>query len=149
MGAARDANGLTIKEESFARHYALNGNASESFRLAYDSERMQIQTIHRKAHDVLQRGKVAARIRELQAAQLAETDVTASDIVRVAWEIARSKDASHGSRVSALALLAKRHHEFSDKHEISSDVRLQAMQAVANMDEATLRALAESLRSGT
>jgi hypothetical protein len=71
------------------------------------------------------------------------------DIVRWAREIATDPDQPAGSRVSALALLAKRHHEFSDKHEISSDVRLQAMQAVANMDEATLRALAESLRDGS
>lgn len=141
--------GLTPKQEMLARRYVECGNASEAYRFAYDTANMKIETIQRKAHDVVHNGKVAARIRELQDAQLAQVDVSASDIVRVAWEIARSEDASHGSRVSALALLAKRHHEFSDKHEISSDVRLQAMQAVANMDEATLRALAESLRSGT
>jgi len=141
--------GLTPKQEAFAHRYVETGNASEAMRLVYDTSRMKMETINRTAFDLAHHPKISARVSELQAAQLAEVDVTASDIVRVAWEIARANDASHGSRVSALALLAKRHHEFSDKHEISSDVRLQAMQAVANMDAAQLRALADTLNTDT
>lgn len=141
--------GLTPKQEAFAHKYVECGNASEAYRFAYDTSNMKMESVNRKAHDLVVHGKIASRVQELQAAQLRSVDVTAEDIARVAWQIANADDANHGSRVSALALLAKRHHEFSDKHEISSDVRLQAMQAVANMDEATLRALAESLRSGT
>lgn len=141
--------GLTPKQEAFAHHYVQTGNASEAYRASYDSTRMKMESVHRKAHDLVQNVKVASRVQELQAAQLRDVDVTATDIARVAWEIANADDASHGSRVSALALLAKRHHEFSDKHEISSDVRLQAMQAVANMDAAQLRALADTLNTDT
>lgn len=141
--------GLTPKQEAFAHKYVECGNASEAYRFAYDTSNMAVETVWDEAHNLTRHPEVSLRIKALQDAKLAEVDVSASDIVRVAWEIARSEDASHGSRVSALALLAKRHHEFSDKHEISSDVRLQAMQAVAHMDEATLRALAESLRDGT
>lgn len=148
MAGTRDRP-LTTKEETFCQKWVETGNATEAYQFAYDTSNMKITTVYPKASMMLAKDKIQRRVRELQAAHMAEIDVTASDIVRVAWEIARSEDASHGSRVSALALLAKRHHEFSDKHEISSDVRLQAMQAVANMDEATLRALAESLRSGT
>ena len=141
--------GLTPKQEAFAHKYVECGNASEAYRFAYDTSNMAVETVWDEAHNLTRHPEVSPRIKALQDAKLAEVDVSASDIVRVAWDIARDGEASHGSRVSALALLAKRHHEFSDKHEISSDVRLQAMQAVANMDEATLRALAESLRDSS
>lgn len=141
--------GLTPKQEAFAHHYVQTGNASEAYRASYDSSRMKMESVHRKAHDLVQNVKVASRVQELQAAQLRDVDVTATDIARVAWQIANEGKANHGARVSALALLAKRHHEFSDKHEISSDVRLQAMQAVANMDAAQLRALADTLNTDT
>ena len=141
--------GLTPKQEAFAHKYVETGNASEAYRLVYDTRNMLPATIASEASGLLRHPQISPMIDSLKAAQMASVDVTASDIVRVAWDIARDGEASHGSRVSALALLAKRHHEFSDKHEISSDVRLQAMQAVANMDEATLRALAESLRDSS
>ena len=141
--------GLTPKQEAFARHYVETGNASEAMRLVYDTSRMKMETVNRTAFDLAHHPKIAARVRELQDAQLAVVDVTASDIVRVAWEIARAEDASHGSRVSALALLAKRHHEFSDKHEIGADVRLQAMQAVATMSTEQLLALVSGLDADT
>ena len=141
--------GLTPKQEAFAHKYVECGNASEAYRFAYDTSNLAIETVWDEAYRLSRHPEVSLRVRELQDAQLEAVDVSAMDIVRWAREIATDPDQPAGSRVSALALLAKRHHEFSDKHEISSDVRLQAMQAVANMDEATLRALAESLRSGT
>jgi phage terminase small subunit len=141
--------GLTPKQETFAHRYVQSGNASDAYRFAYNTENMKVETIKKRASELLAHGDVSGTIESLKAAQMREIDVTAADISRVAWSIANADDASHGSRVSALALLAKRHHEFSDKHEVSSDVRLQAMQAVASMDTAQLRALAESLRDDT
>lgn len=141
--------GLTPKQEAFAHKYVECGNASEAYRFAYDTSNMKMESVNRKAHDLVVHGKIASRVSELQASRMAEVDVTASDIVRVAWEIARAEDASHGSRVSALALLAKRHHEFSDKHEIGADVRLQAMQAVATMSTEQLLALVSGLDADT
>lgn len=136
---------LTPKQEAFARRYVETGNASDAYRFAYDTSNMAVETVWDEAHNLTRHPEVSPRIKALQDEKLAEVDVTASDIVRVAWDIARDGEASHGSRVSALALLAKRHHEFSDKHEISSDIRLQAMKAVASMSIEQLQALAASL----
>jgi len=141
--------GLTPKQEAFARRYVETGNASDAYRFAYNADNMKLATINRNAHELASSSKVATRVRELQDAQLAAVDVSAEDIVRVAWEIANAGDASHGSRVSALALLAKRHHEFSDKHEIGADIRLQAMSAVATMSTEQLLALVSGLDSDT
>lgn len=141
--------GLTPKQEAFAHKYVECGNASEAYRFAYNTSNMKMESVNRKAHDLVVHGKIASRVQELQAAHMREVDVSAADISRVAWEIANTEDASHGSRVSALALLAKRHHEFSDKHEVSGDIRLQAMQAVASMTMEQLQALASALDTGT
>jgi len=137
--------GLTPKQEAFARRYVETGNASDAYRFAYNAQNMKLATVNKRASELLVHGEIKGRVTALQDAQLAVVDVTAADIVRVAWEIARAEDASHGSRVSALALLAKRHHEFSDKHEIDSSVRLQAMQAVATMSSDQLLALVSGL----
>lgn len=137
--------GLTPKQEAFARRYVETGNASDAYRYAYNASNMKLATVNKRASELLGHGAIAGRVSDLQDAQLAAVDVSAQDIVRVAWEIANASDASHGSRVSALALLAKRHHEFSDKHEIGADIRLQAMSAVATMSTEQLLALVAGL----
>jgi len=58
---------LTPKQEAFVREYLETSNASEAYRRAYDvGEDTKPETIWRKAIEVLQNGKVAARIVEIQ-----------------------------------------------------------------------------------
>lgn len=56
---------LTPKQEAFCLAYIETGNASEAYRRAYDAGKMATATIHRKAKDLLDNGKVTARIKEL------------------------------------------------------------------------------------
>lgn len=107
---------LTPKQELFCQAYVKLGNASDAYRAAYNCENSKPSTIHRCAHDLLKRPHVAARIAELNQQALERTEVTAEAIVRRAWEIANE---DKGDRVGALALLAKRHREFSEKQEHS------------------------------
>lgn len=107
---------LTPKQESFCQAYVKLGNASDAYRAAYNCVNSKPNTIHRAAYDLLQRPNVAARIAELNQQALERTAVTADAIVRRAWEIANE---DKGDRVGALALLAKRHREFSEKAEVS------------------------------
>ena len=60
------AHGLTPKQERFCVEYFRCGNSSEAYRIAYDSENMNENTIGRKAYDVLNNGKVTARLDELK-----------------------------------------------------------------------------------
>lgn len=62
---------LTPKQEAFALAYVETSNASESYRRAYNAGRMKPETVNRKAFDVLENGKVSARIDQLMA-ELAE-----------------------------------------------------------------------------
>ena len=58
---------LTRKQEAFAQHYALHGNATEAYKVAgYSWKRMKPQTLWVKASELLAHGKVSVRINELQ-----------------------------------------------------------------------------------
>jgi len=67
---------LTVKQYNFCQQYMLTGNASEAYRLAYNAENMKIETIHRKATEVMANGKVAARIQVLQRQAQVNFEIT-------------------------------------------------------------------------
>lgn len=137
---------LTPKQEAFAHKFVETGNAAEAYRFAYDASKMAVTTIYPHASRLLDNGKVAARVAELKARSLAHVDVGATDIARVAWQIASDSDVQPSARVSALSLLAKRHPEFSDKHDMRVDQRTQALMAVSEMPLEQLIAIAEGLK---
>ena len=58
---------LTEKQEKFCLVYVETGNASEAYRQAYDAENMKATTINRKAKEVMDNGKIQARLQELRA----------------------------------------------------------------------------------
>jgi len=72
---------LTIKQENFCLFYIEEGNASDAYRRAYDAEGMKPNTVNRKAFDLLENGKVRARIEELRAARLKRHEVTVDRIL--------------------------------------------------------------------
>jgi len=81
---------LTARQEAFAQAYWLRRNGAEAYRLAYQADRCSPATIHRRAHALLQNGKVEARLREFQdAANTAFAD-TARRVVEEVSTIAFS-----------------------------------------------------------
>jgi len=57
---------LTPKQEKFTHLFIKTGDASAAYREAYNADNMKRTTINRKATEVMQVPKVAARIRHLQ-----------------------------------------------------------------------------------
>ncbi len=58
---------LTEKQELFCRHYLdTEGNASEAYRMAYDTTKMQPATVHHAAWELMSNPKVAQRIDTLR-----------------------------------------------------------------------------------
>ncbi len=57
---------LTIKQENFCLAFIETGNASESYRRAYDAEKMSAKVINNRASELLANGGVAVRIAELR-----------------------------------------------------------------------------------
>ncbi|HHQ2447331.1 TPA: terminase small subunit [Raoultella ornithinolytica] len=57
---------LTPKQEAFCQAYIETGNASEAYRTAYAADKMKSESINRKAKELLDNGKITARVAELQ-----------------------------------------------------------------------------------
>lgn len=65
--AAKSKGGrLTAKQESFCIAYIETGNASEAYRRVYSAEKMKPETVNRKAKDLMDNGKIAARLAEIR-----------------------------------------------------------------------------------
>jgi len=58
---------LTLKQETFCTAYIATGNASEAYRRAYDTQRMKAESVNRKAKELMDNGKIAARLSTLRA----------------------------------------------------------------------------------
>jgi len=67
---------LTIKQEAFCQKYIETGNASEAYRQAYDADGMKPATVNRKAKELLDNGKIAARIDLLRSGVEATFEIT-------------------------------------------------------------------------
>lgn len=57
---------LTPKQEKFCHAYLEKGNASEAYRYAYNASRMKPETVNRKAKELLDNGKISARVQQLR-----------------------------------------------------------------------------------
>lgn len=65
--STKTADGLTEKQERFCIEYVDNGgNASEAYRIAYDTTNMQPSTIWVKASEQLRKDKVRVRIESIK-----------------------------------------------------------------------------------
>lgn len=85
------ARTLTIKQEKFCNKYLECGNASEAYRYAYDCSKMNPATVHRKAAELLNNGKITARLDELRAEWVSKSDITKERVLTELSAILNSK----------------------------------------------------------
>lgn len=117
---------LTPKQEKFAQKYIETGNASEAYRQVYNADKMQTETIHVAASQLLGNHKVLARIETLQAASQKRHDVTIDSItteLEEAREIGKGEKQA-GSMVQATMGKAKIHGLIVDRGEVSGDINI-------------------------
>lgn len=117
---------LTPKQEKFCQLYIETGNASEAYRVSYDAENMKPATINRKAKELLDNGKISARVAELQATHRKRHEVTVDTITKEleeARELAKLKEQT-ASMVSASMGKAKLHGLIVDKADVKADVNI-------------------------
>ena len=81
---------LTIKQENFCNFYVESGNASDAYRRAYSCASMKPETINRKAKELLDNGKITARIEELRSEQRNRSDITKEQLLSELSNIAFS-----------------------------------------------------------
>ncbi|WP_084760317.1 terminase small subunit [Zavarzinella formosa] len=112
---------LTPKQEAFAQKYLETGNASEAYRQAYDADGMKPATINRKAKDLLDNGKIAARVNTLKQRALKRHDVTL-DSITTELDEARAmarEDRQMTAMISASMSKAKLHGLVTDKSDVT------------------------------
>ena len=81
---------LTPKQESFCNYYIENGNASNSYRLAYNAGRMKPETVNKRASELLCDGVIAGRIEELRNELKDKSDITKERVLSELAKIAFS-----------------------------------------------------------
>lgn len=93
---------MTPKQENFCMAYIETGNASEAYRQAYDADEMQTTTVNRKAKELLDNGKITARIAELQNDSCLRHKTTV-DTLLFELEKAREQAMATGQITAAIA----------------------------------------------
>lgn len=110
---------LTAKREAFAVAYVETGNASEAYRRAFNAERTQPHVVHVKASELLADGKVAVRVKELQAMAVERALISVQSLTEELEE-ARAlalAEKQPSAAVSASMGKAKLHGLLTDKVE--------------------------------
>ena len=113
---------MTPKQEKFCQQYVELGNASEAYRQAYNAAAMKDATVNRKAKELLDNGKITARVDELRAHHAERHDMTVDDIAQMLKEdrtFARQCQ-TPAAAVSATMGLAKLYGHLRDKVEHTS-----------------------------
>lgn len=74
---------LSVKQENFCNYYIECGNASEAYRRAYSCSNMKDESINRKAIELLNNGKVTARVKGLQEELKKKSDITKEEVLNM------------------------------------------------------------------
>jgi len=118
---------LTIKQDCFCRKLIETGNGSEAYRRCYNVGTMKMETIHRRASEVLSNSKVTARVAELQAESAGRHNVSIAqltDELRLAADIAK-EERLPTAMVSATMALAKLHGFLVHKEAVSQHMDIK------------------------
>lgn len=72
---------LTPKQESFCQLYIELGNASEAYRQSYDADSMNENTVNRKAKELLDNGKITARLDQIRKEHSKRHNITVDSLL--------------------------------------------------------------------
>lgn len=115
---------LTEKQERFCIEYIRTGNASEAYRQAYDSSNMSPESINRKAKELMDNGKISARLEELRAPVREKAQITLESHLA---DLKRLRDRAEEEGKFAAAITAevnrgKASGLYVEKHEINGNL---------------------------
>ena len=112
---------MTLKQENFCLAYIESCDASKAYRKAYNAENMKPETVNRKAKELLDNGKIAARIEELRAPAREAARMTLEghlDDLRVLRDEARDLG-QMGAAISAEVSRGKAAGYYVDRKELT------------------------------
>jgi len=80
---------LTDKQESYCQHYVICNNQATAYRLAYDAEAMNQNSVYREACLLNGNPKITQRIKELQSEAYERNKATIDELVSVLSNMVR------------------------------------------------------------
>jgi phage terminase small subunit len=98
---------LTPKQETFCNAYVETGNASEAYRRVFNAGAMKSGTINRKAVELLNNGKITARVEVLQAELKSKSDITKERILKELAKIGFADTDNLNAKIKALETINK------------------------------------------
>ena len=143
---------LTPKQEAACRAYIETGSKSAAYRHAYNTKNMKNETVWRRAVELFDNGKVAARLEALQAEHRRAHDVTIESLTKELEE-ARTLAIANGqasAAVQATMGIAKLHGLLVDRSEVktTSDMTLAEVRARIKEIEAELAVVGDDAAHG-
>ena len=98
---------LTHKQDHFCIAYLETGNASAAYRHAYDAQAMKPATINRKAKELIDNGKITARLAELRAPILDRAQLNLERHLDILARIRDNAEAKHQFSAAVAAEVAR------------------------------------------
>jgi phage terminase small subunit len=98
---------LTPKQEAFCNTYVELGNASEAYRRAFDAGAMKSETVNRKAVELLNNGKITARVEALQSELKSKSDITKGRVLNELAKIGFADTDNLNAKIKALETINK------------------------------------------
>lgn len=95
---------LTFKQENFCLAYVKHGNASEAYRQSYIAGQMKETSINRKAKELMDNGKIAARIADLRKPVIEAAQFTLENHLKT---LAKLRDGAVASNQFSAAITAE------------------------------------------
>ena len=123
--------GLTPKQEKFCREFIKCGNASEAYRKAYNAENMKPETINRKASELLDNGKITARVQELDKEKKNEAIADAQEIQETLTRLLRGEEQEECVAVESIGDYQSRATII--KKQVTPKDRIKAGETLAKM----------------
>ena len=143
---------LTPKQEAACRAYIETGSKSAAYRHAYNTKNMKNETVWRRAVELFDNGKVAARLEALQAEHRRVHDVTIESLTKELEE-ARTLAIANGqasAAVQATMGIAKLHGLLVERTEVktTSEMSLSEVRARIKEIEAELAVVGDDAAHG-
>ena len=128
---------MTPKQERFCESYIETGNASEAYRQAYGAANMKAATINRRAKELMDNGKITARIEALQLIHSKRHNITLDGLTAqliADHKLARDKGQASAAVAASMAI-ARLHGLIVHKtsHSMTNPVKIEISGADAKL----------------
>ncbi|MCZ4064114.1 terminase small subunit [Oxalobacter aliiformigenes] len=119
--------GLTQKQENFCLAYIETGNASEAYRRAYNADGMKPETVNRKAKELLDNGKITARLEELRKPATESAQITLAQHLSTLEELRElaKEEGKYGPAIQAEIARGKAAGLYVERSHIDGEITVR------------------------